>query len=196
MVAKFRNVTRRGLLAVGVDCYHASEDRRVLEQIILPYLAAQPDLGRVLFVGCAWYTRGYRKIFKDRAYITLEMDPAAARYGARRHIVDTLENIGAHFPAGGLDAIVCNGVFGWGLNERTAVERAFGGCFECLRPGGVFVLGWNDAPAHRPFPPLESHSLRRFAPWTFPPLAASVWPTATYNRHTYGFYRKVASNGG
>ena len=102
------------------------------------------------------------------------MDPAAARYGARRHIVDTLENICAHFPAGELDAIVCNGVFGWGLDERAAVERAFGGWFECLRPGGVFVLGWNDVPDHCPFPPRDSRSLGRFVPWTFPPLAASV----------------------
>jgi SAM-dependent methyltransferase len=190
IVNKLRGAARRLLMACGIDFYHESEDRRVLESVILPHLAGRADVRDVLFVGCAWYTRGYRKLFETRNYSTLEIDPRAAKYGARRHIVDSLENIRLHFKEGELDAIICNGVFGWGLDEKSVVEKAFDGCFECLRPGGIFVLGWNDVVEHKPFPPQECRSLQRFAPYLFPPLAGCEFLTATYNRHTYLFYRK------
>ena len=190
IVRKLRNVAQRVLIACGVDFYHRSEDRRVLETTILPFFARQAETRRVLFVGCAWYTRGYRKIFRDQEYTTLEIDPRAARYGARRHIVDALENVRRHFQAGELDLIVCNGVFGWGLDEKAAVERAFGGCWECLREGGIFLLGWNDVPRHRPFALEECGALCGFEPYVFPPLSVSAYRTDTYNRHTYHFYRR------
>ena len=194
IVNKLRGAARRFLMACGVDYYHESEDRRVLENIILPHLAERADVRRVLFVGCAWYTRGYRKIFKNQNYSTLEIDPHAAKYGARRHITDSLENIRRHFADGELDAIICNGVFGWGLDEKEAIEKAFDGCFECLREGGLFVLGWNDVPEHRPFPPRECPGLQRFTPYLFAPLSVRELSIATYNRHTYLFYRKEERN--
>ena len=189
---KSRGALRRFLMVCGVDYYFESEDRRVLETVILPELAGREEIRRVLFVGCAWYTRGYRKLFGDHAYATLDIDPRAARHGAKRHFTDSLENLPSYCKREELDLIICNGVFGWGLNERNTVERAFGACFECLRPGGIFVLGWNDVPEHRPFPPQESVSLQRFTPYVFEPLSASEYLTETHNRHTYLFYRKEA----
>lgn len=174
----------------GFDSYHDSEDRRVLETVIMPDLAGREEVRRVLFVGCAWCTRGYWRIFRRQEYVTLEVDPGAAKFGARRHVVDSLENVRRHFGEGELDVIICNGVFGWGLDDRGVVERAFEGCFECLRVGGIFVLGWNDVPENRPFPPSECRSLRRFAPYEFAPLRASRHATATGNRHTFWFFRK------
>lgn len=190
LVRKARGALRRLLIACGVDYYFESEDRRILETVILPHLAARSDVRRVLFVGCAWYTRGYRKIFTRQDYSTLEIDPRAARYGAKHHVVDSLANVRRHFPAGGLDAIICNGVFGWGLDDKPTLEQAFDGCFDCLRDGGIFVFGWNDEPAHCPFPPQSARSLQRFTPYPFPPLAVTELLTATGNRHTFSFYRK------
>ena len=185
-----RNAFHRLVIACGFDLYHDSEDRRVLQTVIMPFLAQQEDVHKVLFVGCAWYTRGYRKIFARQDYVTLEIDPRAAKYGAERHVADTLENVRRHFEEKSLDLIICNGVIGWGLNEKAAVEKAVNGCFECLRVGGTFVLGWNDVPEHTPFPLDECQGLHRFTPYTFPPLATSRHLTATYNRHSYWFYRR------
>lgn len=160
----------------------------------MPGLAAREDVQNILFVGCAWYTRGYRKIFRGKRYSTLEIDPRAARYGAAHHVTDTLENIGRHFPSDTLDLIICNGVFGWGLDQPAAIDRAFNGCFDSLRPGGVFVLGWNDVPDHTPVALEHLQSLSRFTPWPFPPLGACRHRTDTYNRHTFDFYVKPGSN--
>ena len=99
-------------------------------------------------------------------------------------------DVADHFDAGSLDVILCNGVFGWGLDAREDVERAFAGCHRCLRPGGLFVLGWNDTPETRPFPLDECEALKRFEPYVFPPLGASHVPTETELRHTYDFFVK------
>lgn len=191
---KVRGLTRRILIACGVDFYHDSDDRRALETVIMPYLAGREDVRNILFVGCAWYTRGYRKIFRGKRYSTLEIDPRAAKYGAAHHIIDSLENIGRHFEANTLDAIICNGVFGWGLDEPAAIDRAFDGCFASLREGGIFVLGWNDVPDHTPVALEQLRSLPRFTPWAFPPLGVCRHRTDTYNRHTFDFYVKPGPN--
>ncbi|HVK06914.1 MAG TPA: hypothetical protein VM490_25835, partial [Armatimonadaceae bacterium] len=60
---------RRGL-GSGLE----TEDRRLLEQVILPDLARRAELRRVLFVGCAWYTESYERFFPGREYWTLDLD--------------------------------------------------------------------------------------------------------------------------
>lgn len=176
-------------LALGIDRYKHTEDRRVLEDKIFPYFVSAPQYSKILFVGCAWYTSGYNTIFKDQDFQTLEIDPRESRYGARKHITDSLENITHHFEEGGLDLIICNGVFGWGLDERPRVEAAFQGCFQSLRPGGVLIQGWNDTPERCPFPLDECQSLKLFQPFVFPPLSTAQYVIAE-KRHIYRFYVK------
>lgn len=173
------------------DAHLYSDDRRVLETIILPYFADRGEFSKILFVGCQSYTSGYGRLFAEKRYCTLEIDPLRSRYGSkRRHIVDSLSNVTAHFSEGELHLIICNGVFGWGLDALTDTEKAFQGCYECLREAGIFILGWNDIPERRPFPPEESQSLHRFTPYTFPPLQTNRFLTSTPHRHTYDFYTK------
>ncbi|QIF02936.1 class I SAM-dependent methyltransferase [Roseimicrobium sp. ORNL1] len=179
------------LLGCGVDLYISSQDRDILEKTIMPYLAQEEGYNRILFVGCAWYTRGYRKVFTGKDYWTIEIDPEQARYGSSQHITDSVENVGQHFRENDLDAIICNGVFGWGLDEREAVEKAFQGCFDCLREGGVFVLGWNDLPGHVPFPLEDCVALRSFTRLEFPPLG-STRVVAEAGRHSFDFFVKKA----
>lgn len=189
LARKMRHYGMQGLLACGVDFYIRSDDRRVLETVILPFFAKGSEWRRVLFVGCEWYTRGYRKMFAGKDYWTLEIDPKLARYGALRHITDSVENVGGHFSEGELDVILCNGVFGWGLDAPEAVDRAFRGAYDCLRVGGVFVLGWNDLPEHTPLPLDRCPALQNFQPWVFPPLGSAQFLTEA-GRHTYNFYVK------
>ena len=174
----------------GVNLYQYADDRRVLERTILPFFAQQDHYSRILFVGCAWYTQHYERFFEGQEYWTLEPDSTRRKFGSKRHVIDTLENLPAHFTAGSLDVILCNGLLGWGLNEEPQVELAFNACVDCLRPGGVFVLGWNDVAIRRPCRPEDCASLRRMQPFYFPPLRTPRYLTRGASRHTYDFYLK------
>jgi len=86
--------------------------------------------------------------------------------------------------------IICNGVFGWGLDRREQCEAAFSQCYSRLRNDGHFLFGWDDVPRRTPVPLATLSSLTRFRPYDFPPLGTSRYVTDTQYRHTYAFYRK------
>jgi thymidylate kinase len=177
--------------ALGVESHLKNEDRRVLEQIIFPYFLREDSYDDILFVGCHWYTKGYNGCFeKKKNYWTIEIEPSRKKYGAKQHIVDGLQNLNKHFKPGTLDLILCDGVFGWGLDAKTDVERAFRACCDCLREGGVLVVGWDDIEERRPFLLQECQGLRALKPFFFPPLGAIEYLTDTPYRHTFTFYVK------
>lgn len=181
--------------AAGLENRLDTPDRRVLEDAVLPWYAGLPEVRRVLFVGTDWFTRHYGSLFPGREYWTIDPSPWKRQFGAPRHVVDTLQNLGAHFPAEYFQLIVCNGVFGWGLDGRDDCERAFGQCFERLSPGGHLLFGWNDLAERRPFPPSELESLRRFRPFALPPLGAERCLAGPDNRHMLEFYLKPPLEG-
>lgn len=187
---KVQWVVSRMLSTIGIDLYQRTDDRRVLENIIFPYINQNDEFHKILFVGCAWYTKGYKKRVSKKDYWTIEIVPENQKFGAFQHIVDSIENVGLYFKEGELDLIICNGVFGWGLDARESVENAFKGCHDLLRSGGVFILGWNDIPERRPFPLEECESLKLFKPYSFPPLSAPQYVTESENRHIFNFYIK------
>ncbi|MDF5717348.1 MAG: hypothetical protein PUP93_26680, partial [Rhizonema sp. NSF051] len=95
------------------------------------------------------------------------------------------------------DLIICNGVFGHGLDEREDVDKAYGACYQCLRNGGVLIIGWNDDA--EPFPLGTSESIKKFKPFIFTPLSnsSSQISIAQYmnvtdgsESHVYNFYIK------
>ena len=176
--------------AVGIDSYLQTEDRRVLEQMIFPYFLNDPVLRDIVFVGCDWYTRGYNAWFRAKHYCTIELDPSKRKYGAPHHIVDGLENIAQHIAPETVDAIICNGVFGWGLNHSADVEKAVWGCHEVLRPGGLLVIGVDGVEERRPDALERSHALLAFEPFVFPALQTADYLTETPYRHRFMFFRK------
>ncbi len=169
-------------------------DRHVLEHVIFPALKHRDDIRRLLFVGCDWYTERYPGQFADREFWTLEKDPAKARYGARRHVVDTLTNASGHFAPQSLDAVICNGVFGWGLDTPQETEDALAACFECLRPEGLLIIGWNDVEGHRPVALETLSNLERFEPYTLSPFPGPTYPTFSALNQIFSFYRRPASD--
>lgn len=187
-----RDRSARLITALGIDLYMRTDDRRILESVILPYYAGRKDFKKLIFIGCEWYTKGYNKIFTNHEYWTLDKSPCKEQYGSRLHIEDNLENLDTHFQENELDLIICNGVLGWGLDEPARIERAFTSSFHCLRPGGHFILGWNDTPDHRPLPLNEITALKAFAPCIFPALSKHRYLTNNPNRHIYNFYHKPA----
>ena len=118
------------------------------------------------------------------------MQPDKARYGAQRHVVGNLTQLREHFDEGSLDAIICGGVLGWGLDGHEETEQALDGCFESLRAGGLLNLGWDEAGAHRPTPLGALSSLRRFEPCALEGFPAATYPTFSDLGHVFGFYRR------
>jgi hypothetical protein len=175
--------------ALGLPTPMATEDRRVLEQVIFRHYAARADIRSILFVGCQWYTRHYgRTFFATRDYWTIEPDEKARKYGAPRHVVAPLERLDAFFPEGYFDLIVCNGVYGFGLDTLEQCETALGHCHSRLREGGELVFGWNDVPARTPVPLTSLRSLARFRKVPFPAFGSWRYLTDTPYRHIYDFY--------
>lgn len=189
-MAKIRQMLKTVLVRLGIDFYLKTPDRQVLEGHILPWLSRLPSFGRVLFVGCDWYTHGYRKWFKAPTYWTLDFDPAKKLYGSPLHITDSMANLARHFAPGSLDLVICNGVFGWGLDARADVEAAFAAVGSALKPGGLFLLGWNDVPEHRPLLLGSIEALKALRPQLIEPLGASQMLIDSPNRHTFNLYIK------
>ena len=120
----WRSVVQAGRRTLGLPSQLHTEDRRVLEQVILPLYASRSDIARILFVGCAAYTQQYGELFGNREYWTIDPVARRRRYGSERHIVDTLQNLGRHVAPDYFDLIVCNGVLGWGLNTPADADAA------------------------------------------------------------------------
>jgi len=192
----FRHVqaaVREVKIACGVDLRKRVADRTVLEETIFPFFIADVECVRILFVGCAWYTLVYNKMFCDKEWWTIESDEKESRFGSPgRHVVDSVQNVERHFAPNYFDVIICNGVFGWGLNSRDDVEQAAVGMSACTRAGGVLLIGYNDIPSRCPFPiASESPALSRLTPFLFPPVDASTYAVPnSHNNHTYLFYKK------
>jgi hypothetical protein len=176
------------LARLNVDVRLESNDRIVLERTIIPWLRSLPFSNRVLFVGCEWFTRGYRKWFEPESYWTLDWDPRQKRYGAKLHITDSMTNLSRYFGAGSLDVVICNGVFGWGLDSRDDVQAAFAATAIALRRGGLFLVGWNDLPRHRPFALESIHALHALRPYEIGPLGTSRYLTPGPARHIFNLY--------
>ena len=173
---------------LGWDLTLDTDDRRVLESVIFPYFLERDEFSRILFVGCDWYTRRYNRVFASRGYWTIDKAESQRPHGSPRHVTDSLRNLRRHFAAGAFDLILCNGVVGWGLNLEEEARESFAASRDCLREGGIFVLGWNDVPRKTPFPVEEAVRAAGLRPHVFPPLGAARHLTRSRNRHTFSFY--------
>jgi SAM-dependent methyltransferase len=168
---------------------HRYADRRVLEQIIIPFILSRFQPRTVLEVGREPYEAFYNEFFVGRELWTIDWDAAQAPFGAAKHIVDDAANLRAHFPECYFDWVLMNGVFGWGLNQPEAIEKALAAVHALLMPGGLFVLGWNDTSDLVPVPLNHVQALRQFTPFFFAPLNGTSFKCSTYE-HTYSFFVK------
>jgi SAM-dependent methyltransferase len=158
--------------------------RICMEREILPWVAEH--CSRILFVGTASYTCHYERLFRPGQYTTLDFHPSTAVWGSTDHIVAPIQDINRHRPKGSFDAIVLNGVFGFGVDKVDDMRVVLKELHDSLRPDGFLVVGWNtdrhDDPEalglYRPFfvrcPEEPWRERRRFAPET----------------HVYDFYRR------
>lgn len=168
-------------------------DRRLLRREILPALASSEEHRRILSVGVAWYTKDDADAFEDETFVTMDVDPARAVYGAREHVTGDVRDLEAHFAErDSFDAILLNGVIGFGLDTADDVERGLRALAARLRERGLLVIGVNEekrthvdpssVPAHRLFEPHP------FGRW---PSGRVTVPVPFRERtHTFLFWRR------
>ncbi len=119
-------------------------DRKQLAETYLPAFAAEG--GTMLWVGTRKYTADdYAVLERHGGEVwTTDIDPAAARWGReRRHRTGDVCDADALFGDLTFDAILCNGVFGYGVDDAAQQRRALIAMARILRPGGRLLLGWN-----------------------------------------------------
>jgi len=118
--------------------------RILLVKEILPAYAALG--GRILWVGCRRYTREYGPLLKRYGgeLWTIDIEIAHASWGERgRHFTWDLLEIDRLVAAGSFDSVLCNGVFGFGVDTRESQLAALQAMGAILKPGGRLLLGWN-----------------------------------------------------
>jgi SAM-dependent methyltransferase len=179
------------LSVIGIHIKNHQDDRKVLEESIFPYFKEKDEFTNIIFIGCDWYTKSYNRVFRKKNYWTIDLNPKMKKYGSKKHIVDSMENLLQYFEKNKVDLIICNGVFGWGLNKQESAENSFKSCYDLLRKDGVFILGWNDLPQYRPILLEDVQALNLFKPLNFEPLNTVKILTKNPNRHTYNFYIKA-----
>ncbi len=165
------------------------EDRDILERIIFPYVLVRFNPKKILDIGREDYQWFYNKFFIGRELWTIDIDPERQEFGAHNHIVDDVANLKKHFKDNYFDFIIMNGVFGWGLNDKEAIEKTFAAIYDILAPGGIFVFGWNDVEDLTPVPIKNIKALQRFKYFYFKPLKSNTFK-AKNGKHTYNFYIK------
>jgi SAM-dependent methyltransferase len=119
-------------------------DRTLLTDHYLPAFAAAG--GRILWVGCRDYCAGYPEMLERQGAEawTTEIDPRQAEWGrAGRHRVGDVCEADRLFADLTFDAVLCNGVLGWGVDASEDQGRALAAMAAILRPGGRLLLGWN-----------------------------------------------------
>lgn len=119
-------------------------DRRYLDDVIMPALG-KAGTKRVLFVGCASYTRHNHAAFEAQGIEcwTTDILPENAKWGhPQRHIIGDIAAIRGQVPAEHFDAVLFNGVMGYGVTgaDMVAITPAL---HAILRPSGMLLIGWN-----------------------------------------------------
>lgn len=119
-------------------------DRQALTSRVLPAFAALS--GSILWAGCRAYTVPYYTLLELQGGLvsTLDHDPPAAAYGRPgRHVTGDLRAAHVLYGRGAFDAVLCNGVFGFGINADEDQSAALAAMHAVLKPGGRLLLGWD-----------------------------------------------------
>jgi hypothetical protein len=131
------------------DILNARQVRRNPARIALvnQILPAYSNLaGRILWIGCRRYTRQYGALLSAHGgeCWTTDIEPTHAKWGEpERHITGDLLAINTLFASQSFDSVLCNGVFGFGVDSCEAQLTALKATHEILKPGGRLLLGWN-----------------------------------------------------
>ena len=126
------------------DEFHQLPDRRLLREVYLPAFAEAG--GRILWVGCRRYTSGYYALLESHGaeVWTTDIEPKLKRWGRTgRHRIGDICLADQLFADLSFDAVVCNGILGYGVDSLAQQQQAIAAMARILKPGGRLLVGWN-----------------------------------------------------
>ena len=119
--------------------------REFLNQRLVSALA-EAGMTRLLFVGTRPYNRSfYRECeAKGLRVWSVDIDSASARWGAPAgHMIGDVRQLDKLAGKLRFDAIIFNGMFGFGINSVEDATQTIRGLIRTLEPNGVLIVGWN-----------------------------------------------------
>ncbi len=119
-------------------------DRKFLREVYLP--AFGQSSGRILWVGCRKYTAGYYALLEQAGaeVWTTDIESRLARWGRKgRHRTGDICEADRLFADTTFDAVLCNGVLGYGVDSVGQQTQALEALSRILIPGGRLLIGWN-----------------------------------------------------
>lgn len=178
----------------GVHYALRSPDRIFLEQQIIDRLLRAPDIRRVLFAGVEVYTWHYKYLLAGKDFHTIDWDASKKRYGnGKAHVIGSVCDLERLYAEGEFDAVIFNGLVGYGLDSAADVDRALTAAHTVLRDGGILIIGWNNTPQHLAFSLDQLPGYQLFA--TQAPrgigLSSHRHEISPVGRHTFDFLIKV-----
>ncbi len=119
-------------------------DRQFMEAYIFPWLA-RAGAQRILSIGCRNYSAHYERVLTRYGieFTTNDIDPYARRFGAKRHVIADVRFLKPSDFSEPFDAILLNGVIGFGLDEQPAVDNALAALAALVPSGALLICGWN-----------------------------------------------------
>jgi SAM-dependent methyltransferase len=147
-----RHVPRPLLYGLSWVLMLGMPDRVVLDKKIIPALI-DGGAETVLSIGVAYYNAHHPALFAARGaeLWTIDIDQQKAVWGSpSRHITGDAVDLALHLAPETLDAVILNGVLGYGIDDARSVDRALRSIAATLKPGGKLVIGWNHDKANDP----------------------------------------------
>ncbi|WP_295446155.1 class I SAM-dependent methyltransferase [uncultured Thiodictyon sp.] len=169
-----------------------SPDRALLIKSILPAFGQTSAVAfhkAILWIGCRRYTKNYYSLLEHGGAQcwTLDLDPRVSQWGrAGRHVVGDILNLADIFPDIRFDVILCNGIFGFGIDTSSTQRRAAEAMATVITPGGWLLLGWN---TDRIADPVQTQVMK---PWFDQASLPSVGERFVVARstHVYDIFRR------
>jgi hypothetical protein len=146
----------------------------------------------VLFIGVARYTSWYPTVFGIRrglTFSTIDPDPDVKKWGARgRHRVAHFETL-ANDPSSRekYDAVVANGLFGYGTDTTDAAVSVLDSARIVLKPNGLLLIGFSD---EGNFDPTLVDPVA-FTADTIPGLSTQLFVSGNRNNHSFVCFRRL-----
>jgi len=126
-----------------------SRDQAVLLEEVFPALGRTTALSansKVLWIGCRRYTKKYYALLEQQGAECWSVDSESGmKWWGRsgRHMTGDMLELRRLFPARFFDAVLCNGILGWGGDTPADQLKAFEALATVMKPGGWLLIGWD-----------------------------------------------------